>query len=147
MGFFSKSCEHGIRAVVYLSKYATEDHKRILREISEATDSPEAFTAKILQELTKNQLISSVKGPSGGFFLTRKQLQEVNLRQVVEAIDGPELFTQCTLGLKACSVDKPCALHDGFAEIRGKLAVMLCSTKLYMLQESGDIPDSVLKFS
>lgn len=147
MGFFSKSCEHGIRAVVYLSKHATEESKRILREISEATDSPEAFTAKILQELTKSQLISSVKGPSGGFFLTQQQLQEVSLKQVVEAIDGPDLFTQCTLGLKACSADKPCALHEGFAEIRGKLSAMLCSTKLYMLQEAGDMPDSFLRFS
>lgn len=147
MGFFSKACENGIRAVIYLAQHATVDNKRVLKEIAEATDSPEAFMAKILQELTKGKLISSVKGPYGGFYISDDQLATLNLRDVVEIIDGNEVFTQCALGLKACSSDKPCPLHQEMVAVRSALAGILTKTKLMDLQNLDDLPGTFLKFS
>jgi Rrf2 family protein len=147
MGFFSKTCEHGIRSVIYLAVNTCDSKKAVLRDIASAIDSPEAFTAKILQELTKSNLISSVKGPFGGFYITNDQLDLVNLKQVVEALDGEEIFIQCALGLKVCSHDKPCPLHDEFLSIRGELQATLTKTTLRMLKKSDFNQETYLKFS
>lgn len=147
MGFFSKACEHGIRAVIFLAKHASADNKCVLREIAEATDSPEAFMAKILQELTKGNLISSVKGPNGGFYISEEQLKTLSIREVVEVIDGNDLFVSCALGLKACSHERPCPLHHELVQVRTMLSGVLMKTKLSDLQDLDDLPGTFLKFS
>ena len=65
----SKSCKYAIRAVVYVASKAGNNLKMGIKEIAKEIDAPEAFTGKILQILTKHQVISSLKGPYGGFFI------------------------------------------------------------------------------
>ena len=67
---FSKTCEYGIRAAIFIASESYQNNRVGLRDIAEKIDSPEAFTAKILQQLTKdNRVVSSVRGPHGGFFI------------------------------------------------------------------------------
>ena len=51
---FSKACEYGIRASIYIAQQSLLDRKVSLKEISEAIESPTAYTSKILQKLTRN---------------------------------------------------------------------------------------------
>ena len=108
---FSKACKYAIRAVLYLTVNADEEHKLGVKEVAEALDVPKHFLAKILQTLARHHLISSPKGPSGGFYLDEKN-RRATLRSVVESIDGPDLFTSCVLGLPVCSSENPCPLHE-----------------------------------
>lgn len=127
---FSKACEYGIRAVVHIARQ-TRDGSRIgLKEIAAGTDVPQAFIAKILQQLVHNQVISSHKGPHGGFYVEPEQLTGVTLFSIVRAIDGDSLFTGCGLGLKECSEEHPCPLHFQFREVRDGLTHILRSTSL-----------------
>ena len=64
---FSKSCEYAIRATIFIASKCCENRKVGLKEIADAIDSPTAFTAKILQKLSKNKIINSTKGVNGGF--------------------------------------------------------------------------------
>ena len=73
-----------------------------IKEIAKGIDSPEHFIAKILQDLSRNGIVQSQKGPSGGFYLDKKSLG-CSLADVVKVIDGGEIFTGCGLGLKQCS--------------------------------------------
>jgi Rrf2 family iron-sulfur cluster assembly transcriptional regulator len=107
---FSKACKYGIRAALYLAIHAGTSQKIGVREIATTLDVPQHFLAKVLQQLAKNRLISSVKGPNGGFYLDEKNM-EATLKQIVECIDGPEVFTSCILGLPVCSSANPCPLH------------------------------------
>jgi Rrf2 family transcriptional regulator, iron-sulfur cluster assembly transcription factor len=107
---FSKSCKYAIRAVLYLAIHASPEHKLGVKEIAEALGVPRPFLAKILQQLSRHNLISSVKGPSGGFYLSEEN-RHAPLRSVVESIDGPDVFTSCILGLPVCSSKHPCPLH------------------------------------
>ncbi len=117
---FSKSCQYAIRAVLYLAVNAGPERKLGVRELADGLDAPKHFLAKILQLLVRRGLISSTKGPSGGFFLSEKN-RKVTLRSVVEAVDGPDIFTGCILGLPACSSDHPCPLHDQMLTYRNGL--------------------------
>lgn len=116
----SKSCKYAIRAVVYVASRADEKVKLGVKEIAKEIDAPEAFTAKILQVLTKHQVISSLKGPYGGFFIEDFQLQQP-LLNVVNAIDGLQAFTGCGLGLKFCSETKPCPFHYEYKDVRTRM--------------------------
>jgi Rrf2 family iron-sulfur cluster assembly transcriptional regulator len=136
---FSKSCEYGIRASIYIAKQSLKDRKVNQTEIANSIGSPVAFTAKILQKLTKTNIIRSTKGPNGGFFLEQKDLDEVKLWNIILAIDGDGLLEDCSLGLRKCNAFKPCPLHHSFVKIRADIRETLEGTSLrYLAVEVSD---------
>ena len=132
---FSKACEYGIRATIYVVQQSGAGIRVGLKDIANAIGSPEAFTAKILQQLVRDNIIRSAKGPNGGFFVEEEQLSTVRLSDLVTAIDGDEVYKGCGLGLSDCNAARPCPLHDKFARIRSELRNMLESTKIGELTE------------
>jgi Rrf2 family transcriptional regulator, iron-sulfur cluster assembly transcription factor len=130
---FSKACEYGIRASIFIAEQSLLDKKVGLKEIAKAVDSPEAYTSKILQALSRNFIINSDKGPHGGFSMNKKQLDEVNLSAVVNTIDGDAIYNGCGLGLKSCGDDEPCPLHGQFKFVREELRKMLETTLIKSL--------------
>jgi Rrf2 family iron-sulfur cluster assembly transcriptional regulator len=70
---FSKSCEYAIRAAIYIAAESSEDSKVGIKDICDHIEAPKHFTAKILQVLTKNKIVSSQKGVNGGFYIDKKQ--------------------------------------------------------------------------
>lgn len=121
---FSKASQYAIKAVIYIWTQSLQDTKVGAKAIGNAIDAPEAFTAKILQTLTRAQLIGSVKGPNGGFFADEKHGHKT-LKDVVRAIDGDSLFSGCSLGLNKCSETNPCPLHFEVVKLRKELERML----------------------
>ncbi|RIV44268.1 RrF2 family transcriptional regulator [Flagellimonas pelagia] len=142
---FSKACEYGIRAAVYVALQSLEGRRVSVNEIAEEIDSPVAFTAKILQQLTRSKVIHSVKGPTGGFEIERTDMDTVKLSMIVHAIDGDNIYVGCGLGLKECNAKKPCPLHDKFVAIRTDLKKMLESTSLYELATGLEVGLTYLK--
>jgi Rrf2 family protein len=98
-----------------------------IKEISKGIDAPEHFLAKILQDLSRKGIVQSIKGPNGGFYLNKSDMQNT-LADIVKAVDGDKLFTGCGLGLKVCSEKNPCPLHDEFKLIRKKIHHILESS-------------------
>jgi Rrf2 family protein len=137
---FSKSCEYGMRAVIYIAKETALGFKPGVKEISKATNSPEAFMSKILQKLTRAGVTSSIKGPYGGFYIDSATTKAVPLSRIVEIIDGDAIYMGCGLGLRECNAEKPCPLHDKFVDIRNSLKNMLETTSIHDLikSETGD---------
>ena len=142
---FSKACEYGIRAAIFIAAKSLEGQRVSLKEIAREIDSPEAFTAKILQLLVKNKLISSIKGPHGGFQIEKGQIDTIRLSEVVSAIDGDQIYRGCGLGLKECNADMPCPVHNKFIKIRDELKKMLTTTSIYELASGLDIGLTYLK--
>ena len=130
---FSKACEHGIKAVVYIATQSLNGHRVKITEVSEHTGTPEAFTAKVLGLLSKHNILHSIKGPYGGFEMDQKQIHETKLAEIVNAVDGNHIFTGCALGLKECNADKPCPMHYNFVKIRSDLKQMMENTSIHDL--------------
>lgn len=130
----SKSCKYGLRAVVYIASRASDKIKLNVKEIAREIDIPEAFTAKILQTLNKHRIITSLKGPYGGFYIEAHQL-EIPLLNIVNAIDGLSVFTECGLGLKQCSEVRPCPLHNEFKKSRNEFYRIFKDTTINTLAQ------------
>lgn len=142
---FSKACEYAIRATLYIAEQSEEGKRVGLKDIAKSTDTPEAFTAKILQQLAKNKILISTKGPTGGFQIEKEKLNEISLLEIVEAIDGDAVYNGCGLGLKECNSEKPCPVHDHFISIREDLKRMLKTTSLSDLTKGLSSGEVVLK--
>ena len=130
---FSKACEYAIKAAIFIAERSLNKHKVSQQEVADAIAGLKAFTAKTLQKLTKQNLISSIKGPNGGFYATPSQLNNVSLIDIVKAIDGLESLTGCGLGLTECNDDKPCPVHHEYKPIREKMLQMLSATNIKQL--------------
>lgn len=142
---FSKACEYGIRATIYIALQSLEGNRVSLKEIAEEIDSPSAFTAKILYQLAKNNIIDSVKGAYGGFQIEKNQIHSIKLSQLVFALDGDRIYTGCGLGLSRCNAEKPCPVHHKFIQIRNDLKQMLDETTLYEMTTGLDVGLTFLK--
>ncbi len=138
---FTKACEYGIRAVIYVTKQSMNGQRSSLKDISREIDSPEAFTAKILQLLVKNGIINSVKGAMGGFEIEEKKIKKIKLTDIVHAIDGKSIDKMCVIGLKKCSEIHPCPVHNKYKHIKKEFLSMLENTSL--LEMSNSINDGL----
>ena len=130
----SKACKYGIRAVLFVASRKDDNIKLNIDDIAREVDAPEPFTAKILQSLNKMRIITSKKGPSGGFYLEDHQLHQP-LLNVVRAIDGLTVFRECGLGLKQCSEIRPCPMHDQYKIARETLLKAFQETTIQQLAD------------
>lgn len=106
----SKSCEYALKSLLYITQNSQNEERVGAKEIASNLNIPFHFAAKLLQVLSKADIISSQKGPNGGFYMTSQNLKH-SLADVVRAIDGNGIFVNCILGLKTCSEKRPCPLH------------------------------------
>lgn len=143
---FSKACEYGIRASIYIALQSLDGKRANLKDISGEIESPEAFTAKILQMLVKANIIESVKGAWGGFEVDKKRMTRIRLLDIVSAIDGKFNDKTCVLGLKECSHKHPCPVHDKYKYIKSDLLSMMQNTSLYEMSQGIHEGLTCLKF-
>ena len=135
---FSKACEYALRATIYIAQKSSDLQKLGVEEIAKGIDAPKPFTAKILQKLNKGNVISSVKGPNGGFFISDK-FKEQPVWNVLVAMEEDERLTNCVMGLDECSDKKPCPMHAQYKSIKQQL-VDLFKDKMIM-----DIAETIKK--
>lgn len=128
---FSKTCEYAIRAIITVSKRSLESRIINLHEIANALESPEPFTAKIVQQLSKNKLIDSIKGPTGGYLIPIEKMKKIKIIEIIEIFDGKDVMSKCVLGLKNCGSSNPCAFHHQFVPIREQMSRELTNCTLY----------------
>jgi len=112
-----KTTEYAIRSLVYIYIQNQEGKRPGFKEISKNIDSPEQFTAKILQNLAREELISSMKGRGGGFFFDQPSVP-LTLFEVISILEGEKFFSKCGFGLKRCDANNPCPLHNDYSPVR-----------------------------
>ena len=124
MAILSNTCKYAIRGTIYLALSDGEENKIGIKKISEALDIPTPFLGKILQNLVKFKILSSTKGPRGGFGLAKGE-DEITLLEIIEVIDGLDIFEECLIGLRSCNEIGhdivPCPMHKKFRPISNQL--------------------------
>lgn len=116
----SKSVKYALKAVLYLAVNSNEKDKVMVKDLVKPINVPPAYIAKLLQELSKHKVISSTRGPKGGFYLSAHNKQN-SIMTVIDIIDGDKKMTDCLLNLKKCNEEFPCPLHDITSASRAQL--------------------------
>lgn len=117
----SNTSKYAIRAMIYMALNREHDAKIGIKKISSELGIPAPFLAKILQVLAKRKLLTSTKGPNGGFALN-KNPQKISLYEIVTIIDGNDIFDKCLISDRSCNDENiPCPLHNNYESIRLEL--------------------------
>lgn len=74
---------------------------RSAQEIAKALGVSYNHLSKVLQQLTRADLVSPVRGPKGGFALSPSG-KKATVRDFMTAIDGPVKLHACLMGAKVC---------------------------------------------
>ena len=111
----SLTADYALRAMLLLAR---DETVRALRadEIADATGAPRNYMAKVLNTVAKAGLITSMRGPSGGFTLALPA-EEITLGRVIDLFDTVPLNPRCMLGNGPCDHTRPCRAHDAWKAV------------------------------
>lgn len=93
---------------------------------------PKKYLQRLLTDLTKYELIISVRGKYGGFKLGRSS-KKIYLSEIIDSIEGFKREPICFFGFEKCLLSSPCAMHDVWANLQLELVKTLSTTRLYDL--------------
>jgi Rrf2 family transcriptional regulator, iron-sulfur cluster assembly transcription factor len=127
--FFSKSFGYALRGILYVAMMSDEKRKIRIDEMASRLAVPRHFLGKIMNKVVKKHILSSTKGPNGGFFLNNSTLT-TPLLSVLEAMDGLDQFDTCVLRLKTCNEESPCPLHFLLQPERKRLLQVFANTNV-----------------
>ncbi|HPN38144.1 MAG TPA: Rrf2 family transcriptional regulator [Melioribacteraceae bacterium] len=125
------ACEYAIRAMLFL---ANQPNDKLIptKDIAEFGDIPKPFLQKILNKLTKSNLINSIRGINGGVRLS-KDANDICLLEIIEAIEGKIFFNQCFFEPDFCHRTNWCAVHTVWSEAQNMVRSHLKSKSLKYL--------------
>ena len=98
------------------------------REICDDLRCSQAHLSKVLQALTRADIISSQRGPLGGVRLARPPGKTTFLA-IYEAVEGPTSQKKCLLPLEACKGGS-CIIGDAIADLNRRFISLLRNTTL-----------------
>jgi Rrf2 family protein len=128
-----RETDYAIRCIYYLSGH--EGEVIMVDEISREMKIPKSFLAKILQKLSKAEIVKSYVGVKGGFYLARKP-SRVSLYDVIVAIEGPVTMNRCTISNKSCSLSGTCRVHPIWINVRREVEEILKKSNFQSLRSS-----------
>lgn len=128
----SQTAEYALRAVLYIAGQPEDAQVRVV-DIAQALDVPRNYLSKTLHQLAREGVLTSTRGPHGGFRLA-VPAAELSVGEVVEPFDGSEDRRQCLLGRKVCSDTSPCQAHARWRSVTDELARFFRETTVAALR-------------
>ena len=125
----SQTSRYALRAAAYLAELAPEDRPAPVSDIAGALDVPRNYLSKILHQLAKRGILTSTRGPSGGFRLSAAP-EEIRLIEIVEPVEPGFTQRECLLGRPRCSDEAPCSAHEHWSELNDAVTRFLEETTL-----------------
>lgn len=118
----SQTIEYALRAMTHLAALPPE--KTVSSEtIAEKTLVPRNYLSKVMRDLVLAELVTSQRGPNGGFGLTRPP-ERITILDVINAVDPIKRITKCPLGnpahLRLCPLHR--RMDDALAMVEKEFA-------------------------
>jgi len=133
---YSRAAEYAIRAFIQLARVPPGQYL-MAKQVAEQSGVPAHFLAKILQQLARQGMLRSNKGPTGGFSL-RIDAAEISLLKIVDAVDGLENYRRCIGGMLECNDHVHCGMHDSWKALRSRIMEYLEGTSIADLAKALD---------
>lgn len=130
---FSKPMGYALRAMIHLARHGTETPV-LTADIAEAEDIPVSYLGKVLGRLTLAGMVSSTRGPKGGYLLEQDPAT-ISLADLYDLFETQSMARECLLGFKQCPGPKYCALHKRWLEPQRHIESFLNNTRLADLLE------------
>lgn len=129
----SEKVRYALHAMVCLAGGSCK--VRQVSDLARCAGLPRFYLAKVVQHLTRANLVRSLRGRKGGFSLARPAA-EITLLQIIEAVEGRDWLPDCLLGLNPAESLRLCPVHDCWARARAELLAVLDRTRLSDLAQA-----------
>jgi Rrf2 family protein len=130
----SQTAVYALRAALCLAERGPAERMSV-DEIAVELDVPRNYLSKVLHTLARDGVLSSSRGPGGGFALARSA-HELTLEDVVQPFDGLPEGSACLLGRPQCTDKDPCAAHDQWKGVARAVQAFFGETSLADLSRS-----------
>ena len=135
----SQTSEYALRATLFLAMHGSEGPVKLER-VSEALEVPRNYLSKTLHQLARAGVLTSERGPHGGFRLSTPP-EHLTLARIVEPFDPARLARRCLLGKGECSDSTPCAAHERWKVVADPLRAFFRSTTVAdLIQGTATMP-------
>jgi len=114
-----------------------------LAEISERQKISLSYLEQLFGKLRRRELVSSVRGPGGGYQLAKKA-EELSVADIIRAVDEPIDATQCG-GRENCRDERKCLTHDLWASLNERIFEYLNSVTLAQMVTKAQAQDEDVK--
>jgi len=123
----SKTTQYAFRILALM----VEDPKRMYSSayLYSKLKIPKKYLQRLLTDLSKNGLIKSAQGRSGGFMFAKK-INTIFLSDIVEAVEAFQKEPTCFFGFETCPMDDHCSMHEVWAASQDEMIKILSKTKL-----------------
>jgi Rrf2 family iron-sulfur cluster assembly transcriptional regulator len=104
-----------------------------LAEIADRQDISLSYLEQLFARLRKRQLVSSIRGPGGGYMLG-KEARDIDIAGVITAVDERIDTTACG-GQGNCHGDKRCITHELWQDLSNSIYDYLSHISLQDLMD------------
>lgn len=141
----SRKVEYGLIALLHMDGGGGTD-LYTAKEIAEAYDIPAELLGKVLQALARGSLVESVKGPRGGYRMSR-DLSEMTLGEVVRQLDGPIRIVPCCDLDASCRQESRCNIRSPIQRIQEDVVTYISNLSLARFRTRATVqPDIEMEF-
>ena len=117
----TQTAEHALRACLFLA--GRPEGERVSADaIAAAVGAPGNYLAKTLKLLAREGIVSSLRGPTGGFRL-EVPAHHLTVADLMTPFETPDLNPMCLLGERPCSERTPCRAHHRWVRTRREARV------------------------
>ncbi len=127
----TRATDYAVRVMVHLATLP-EGMRVPVSELARAGGAPESFVSKVLQQLVRLGMVTSLRGMGGGFQLAVRP-DQVTLLEVVEGVEGPLQINMCLSGKQGCDRKSWCGAHPVWDEAQAALKRTLASATIARL--------------
>ena len=132
-GVLTQKSRYALRSLLYLVEESGGVPVQLAR-ISETQNIPPKYLELIMLDLKKAGLVRSLRGPRGGYQLTRGA-EAISFGEIVRALEGPIALVSCASGnfyapCGDCRDEESCAIRRAFIIVRDRTTEILDSISL-----------------
>jgi len=123
--------DYGLRALIDLAEHYGSRQVVQAKDIAERQAIPKDYLALIMIDLRKAGLVTSIRGPGGGYRLAQAP-EQITMGQALRALEGPVTLLDCTtdLGFGECSISLRCRMRNVWIEANRAVMAILDSTTI-----------------
>ena len=136
----SKETDYGVLLLTLLARMP-DSFSISARELSERSGIPLPMVSKILKLLARGGILSSQRGPKGGYSFTKRP-DRISVADVVAALEGPFSITECIEHPGDCRQESTCGVRGNWAVIN--TVVQEALSRVSLVAMTRPLPDRQL---
>lgn len=137
----SKLADYGLVLMTQFLRTPEGERNLSARQLADETRLPLPMVSKVLKALTREGLLVSHRGASGGYSLS-KEPTRISVAEVLAAVEGPIAMTECVDDAGDCRQELVCPVRSNWQRINIAVKNVLAAISLQDMLEP--LPESLV---